>query len=100
MIEVTRSWTRPNTSVEWGQTPAEIVQYIQQNYDQTGKRLSHSRTPSADNLTLFFTETWNTIEDYNYYQVDPTMRQFWEDRHVIYHAAGIEYGPVTITPID
>jgi hypothetical protein len=99
MIEVTRSWTRPNTSVEWDVVPPDLREYIRQTYEQTGKRLSVTRTDSEDQLTRTHSEIWDSENDYNAFQADTSLRQYWSSKRAVYQAAGVTYGPVTITPV-
>jgi hypothetical protein len=96
MITVTHSWTRPNTSAAWHQFSDEQVQYIRQNYVQTGKRLPRVVVDSQDGLTQTITVTWTDVAAYHESQQDPVLQQAWAEQTAVYNAAGIVAAPVII----
>ena len=59
--KITLSYTRPNTSVDWGPNmkSPELVEHYQINYMDTGMMVSESVDISTDGLTLTRTNIWN-----------------------------------------
>ena len=75
MYEIIGTQTRPNTQVPFltkdsGVIPAEVYEYVRENYLVTNKILSQSTTISEDQLTLTSTRFWSNEAAFDEFMAD------------------------------
>jgi hypothetical protein len=68
-----RTLTRPNKYVPFFLIGEEIKTYIDETYNQTGKRISVNTVLSEDELQQITTSVWTTIEECREFLKDPTI---------------------------
>jgi uncharacterized protein (UPF0218 family) len=56
----------------------ELFEYIKTTYKDTGKAVDIQVTKSEDMLTMTAIWLWNTQEDYDTYQADPVIKEWFE----------------------
>jgi hypothetical protein len=101
MIKITKSFTRPNNSIEWWQKLQESV--VLESYRITtysSKMSNHSIVGSSDGLSWTYKVTWTSQEDYNAYLADPRVIECNEARKTYNAQNGIIESDTEITPID
>jgi hypothetical protein len=96
--KITVSYTRPNTTVDWGpniKTP-ELQNYYQSTYIDTGMLVSETVTFSEDGLTLTRVNIWNDstpdtpgLEIMIQYKTDATVQAWITERNAYNVANGI-----------
>jgi hypothetical protein len=96
--KITISYTRPNTSVDWGPNikTTELTEYYQNNYIATGMLVSESVTISNDGLTLTRINIWNDstpqvtgLEIMLQYKSDTIIQSWITTRNAYNEANGI-----------
>ena len=96
--KITVSYTRPNTSVDWGPNikSPELVEYYKNNYIDTGMIVSESVDISADGLTLTRINIWNEytpqltgLEIMLQYKADDIIQSWISERNAYNETNGI-----------
>ena len=96
--KITVSYTRPNTSVDWGPNmkSPELVEYYKNNYIDTSMIVSESVEISPDGLTLTRTNIWNEytpqltgLEIVLQYKADAIIQAWISERNAYNQANGI-----------
>lgn len=78
MYKVIRTFSRPNTNVEfWSENHSLVSQsyrtYRQETYVDTGKLVSKTEELSQDGLLRTVTATWLNQDDFEYFITDPRI---------------------------
>lgn len=104
MIILTRTYTRPDTAVEWhiyALNNPQIGEYIQTTYIDTGKLLLQNIEWENPNLlSIEYTAYWRDMDSFNEYDNDPNLLSYWEERDVYNNSVGITITPKVITDIE
>lgn len=96
--KITISYTRPNTSVDWGPNikSAELIEYYQNNYIAAGLMVSETVNMSDDGLTLTRINIWNDdtpqltgLEIILQYKTDAIIQNWIAERNAYNEANGI-----------
>jgi hypothetical protein len=96
--KITISYTRPNTSVDWGPNikSTELSEYYQNNYIATGMLVAESVNISDDGLTLTRSNIWNDstpqvtgLEIMLQYKSDTIIQSWLTERNAYNQANGI-----------
>lgn len=107
MITTTRILTRTDNRLD-GEQPwhldepfrsailtQEYLDHVGSTY--AGKQTNQAWTRSEDSLTLTFTSSWNSVEDYQTYMNDPICIAMFARRDAHNAQFGIISGPTTTT---
>ena len=65
---------RPNTDTTFYDTPDNVLTYIKETFEDTGKSISFERVLSEDNLTLTKNRVFNTKDDRDAWEADSTIQ--------------------------
>lgn len=96
--KITVSYTRPNTSVDWGPNikSTDMIEYYQNNYIDTGMLVSESVNISEDGLVLTRINIWNDytpeltgLEIMLQYKADAIIQSWISERNAYNQANGI-----------
>jgi hypothetical protein len=68
-----RTFTRPNIYIPFYIHSDEIRKYIDETYNQTGKRISVNTTLSEDGLQQITTSVWQDRDTWKEFVKDPTI---------------------------
>lgn len=78
MFQVTRTFTRPSTTIPFFDarsaegTSDQFKAYFLENYINPGKSLGITHTVSSDGLVLTAISLWDNEESYNQFMADPS----------------------------
>jgi len=93
-LKVTHTSTRPSTNIAfYGEefwSLAEIVSYIKQTYEDTGKLLGTAFIVSSDALTHTWIEYWDSQESVDQFESDSFLNQDMNSRTAYRSQNGIE----------
>lgn len=101
MIQYTRTYTRPLTSVPWWfQVPlsvpkSDFATRMKSQYLDTGKCITEGFTFSLDELELTWTGDWISSEAFNEYDADPVLSLYWAAKDEYNTISGITKRPLT-----
>ena len=96
--KITVSYTRPNTSVDWGPNikSTAMIEYYQTNYIDTGMLVSESVNISEDGLVLTRINIWNEytpqltgLEIVLQYKTDAIIQSWISERNTYNQTNGI-----------
>jgi hypothetical protein len=80
MYKFVKTQQRPTPATrfffEHQEYPKGYLEYIKQNYIETGKLLSNQKTMSTDNMSVEFTSIWRSRKDFLSYVTDNTIYNF------------------------
>ena len=102
MITTTRILTRTDIAVPWHlDEPFRSAILTQEYLDHVAatyanKQTNQGWTRSEDSLTLAYTSSWNSLEDYQAYMNDPICTAMFERRDAHNTQFGIVSNPTTI----
>ena len=91
MILTSRTYHRPDISVEWHNKVVEEgkPEFIERLRTEYANDLVLNTVNHDDDLTVTFTTVWNTRERYEQYRVDPILQVFWAARDAYNASVGI-----------
>ena len=81
--------TKPNSDTVYEKMSDEVIDYMEENYVDTGKRTSFSVSPSDDGLVLTYTSIFKDEASKNEFLADSTIRTESIRRNTINAANGI-----------
>ncbi len=104
MILITKTTTRPSTSVPWHfETPElnldNFRSHLDLTYVQPGYLISQNNEVSEDGLTLTYTAIWQDLQSYQQYDTDPVLQVFWDERDAYYAANNVVMSEIDIQQI-
>lgn len=103
MLQLRRTYSRPNTFVLWhGETikpPKEFKDRIE-TYKTSGKIISSDFELSQDLLELTFIMIFDNEQSYLEYDNDPLLQEYWEIRKKYNDDSGIMMGPKELTTLN
>ena len=101
MIKIAKSFTRPNTNIEWWQRlPESVPLELYRTTTYGSKMFNHSITGSTNGLSWTYRVTWSSQEDYDAYLADPRVIECNEARKAYNSQNGVIESDTEITPID
>lgn len=90
MIKTQRNYTRPNIDVPFYDAVPQHLDYIENTYVNTGKRIATIKTTSSDGLTLRISVAWKDQSSLDEFLNDPKVAAFhFEPRRVYNELHGI-----------
>jgi hypothetical protein len=97
MIKITRTFTRPSTSISWYQQvliPDEnFLKRWDDYYVKSGKVITWDSQLHPDQLSNTYTAIWNSLEDFHEYDHDELLDNWWNTRDEYNSSVGIQIGP-------
>jgi hypothetical protein len=105
MIQYTKTYTRPNTSVAWwfhvelSVKMTDFQAIMKTRYRDTEKCLFDQMVPSLDGLSLTYQAYWASEEALAEFLADLDLSLFWNARNEYNSLNGIVNGPATSTPL-
>lgn len=100
MIQYTRSYTRPSTSVSWWYEVTLAVpkstfhNRMATEYYATGKVISENSSLSPDGLTHTWTGVFDNETSFNEYDVDSVLNTYWAVKDDYNLSVNIIKGPL------
>ena len=82
-ITKTRTFTRPNTNVQWFNNTQETKDYIQRTYVDTGKRVARHVKLTNNDLTMVITTVWRDQAALDEWQSDKTIGNSWKEHNKV-----------------
>lgn len=105
MISITKTTTRPNTSVLWHSDPslniftADFFTHLDLTYIMPGHLISQGNTFSEDGLVMTYTALWEDLTSYQQYDTDPVLQTFWDARNSYYATNGVVMSAIDVQEI-
>ena len=85
MIKTQRNYTRPNINVPFYDAVPQHLDYIENTYTNTGKRIATIKTTSTDSLTLRISVAWKDQASLDEFLADPKVIAFHFEPRRIYN---------------
>lgn len=102
MIQVTRTFTRPNASIPWhdeAHSFAPFRDHMSNNYFKTNKIIMSQSPTSEDQLSRTFLQIWTSPEYHTEWLNDPHFQEFFANRDAYNASVGIIATERVITEI-
>jgi quinol monooxygenase YgiN len=102
MIQVTRTFTRPDASIPWHDENHPFAPYrdhMSNNYFKTKKIIYNESPVSEDKLSRTFMQIWADQEFHNEWLNDPHFQEFYRARDMYNESVGIVAGERIITEL-
>ena len=100
MIQVTKTFTRPNTSVSWHDDIfAPYRDHMSNNYFKTKKIIYNESPVSEDALSRTFMQIWADRTCHAEWLNDPYYQEFFKARNTYNESVGIVIGETIITEL-
>jgi len=90
MIKTQRNYTRPNIDIPFYDAVPQHLDYIENTYTNTGKRIAVIKTTSPDGLTLRISVAYKDQASLDEFMADPKVQAFhFEPRRIYNQQHGI-----------